>query len=821
MKKVVARRYDSSTETFYQGLDDHLFAVATYAKNLGDSVHLGWAMFLIGLLHDVSKSKHSFQEKLYTNSTDRVNHSSGGAVFLFHKMAQDFGMQSNDVVVEVMCYVIMAHHGLFDLIIGNSQLTAFQRRFSYAVEDPAEMTTIQEYLDQVIQEQLSDRFNLSLDEICSLAYNEVLAIISKLNELAVKNPRSSGGDEPVESLHYYIHLLVRLMLSMLKEADIYDSSNTFSSSPSPLLSLDSSQAIWSSGIESIENLYRSFSIGNQMNQLNKVRTRIADQAKSAATNSFKGAIKAELPTGSGKTLLTTRFSLHHNFITNKKRFFYITAFLSVLEQNAKEIAQFFPAGSVLEHHSNVIDDVDEHTPTAHHSLRLYLTESWESPIIITTMVQFSNALFKGKASQLRRFCKLINSTIVIDEIQSLPITTTYNINLTTNFLTHIMGATIVHCTATQPEYDSSTLLFPVVFDAFQNGDLVAVPETDKSVFQRAQAIRLVSDEGDMTYDKLCDHIRESLLTTDSLLFIGNTKRSVHEIYTKLKPEEMNGFHVFELTTNQCAAHRLEKIERIKQLLRQGEKIILCSTSIVEAGVDIDIHVVYRTLASVSSLVQAMGRCNREGKRDSGLFYIVDLPQEKTASLPEIDDGIKITRQLLHNIKEHNIDMDALRMAYYHKAYVNSSQQKLKYPIPHQPSMFELLSVNQENRGQYLNENGYSYPHICAQSFRTAADQFQLIDAEGETVVVSLNESFGEIGEENRKLIHQLEMHYQNQAYNEFKQTIRKLQRYTVNIRSLDNYIPFIRTVGDVKILLPDYYDQAIGINTDRLVTLLV
>lgn len=821
MREPVARRLDTTNETFYQPLNEHLWDVATHAKSIGDELNLGWASFVLGLFHDLSKSCPDFQEMILSKSNTKVNHSSGGAVYLIEKFTNSFNKTSNDPILEIFSYVIYAHHGLFDLIPANSGTSAFIRRYNYIEDQSSSLKVMQDFLKENIENKLQKKYNISLDQLLLKAYDEAKDALLKLHHLS---SNAKTNNLALDKVHYYSHLLVRLLLSILKEADIYNSANAFSNESDPLLTECEALNCWTFGVDKIENLYDSFSLASNPSTINQVRSKLAEDAKVRASESFNGALKAELPTGSGKTLLTTRFALHHNLFHKKKRFFYITAFLSVLEQNAQEIESFFEPDTVLEHHSNAIIETDEKNAENHsnnHYLQQYLIDSWEKPVVVTSMVQFCNTLLKGKSSNIRRFCKLINSTIVLDEIQSLPASMTYNMNLITNFLTNMMKVTIVHCTATQPEYDSEALDYPTLYNTLENEELVKLTLEDSSVFKRVRAFQIGSKKMGLNITDLCSHIQESMDTADSILFVGNTKSVVRNVYNKLKSGELRDFYIFNLTTDQCAAHRLKKINEIKAMLNDGKKVLVCSSQLIEAGVDLDFHVVYRSLASISSLIQAMGRCNREGKRPYGLFYIFDLSGENTSSLPEIKKAKDVTRQILHYIDESEIDLESLRKSYFEKLYSNPSGDELKYPLENHSPLLDLLALNASLRAEFYMTTRESYPHTFAQSFRSAADLFELIPKSGDTVIVSLNEQFGDLGNENRKLIEDLDLAWENRDYPSFKKTLLKLQRYTIQLRSIDEYLPFIRTLENVNILLPDYYDLEFGINTDQLSLLFV
>ena len=89
--------------------------------------------------------------------------------------------------------------------------------------------------------------------------------------------------------------------------------------------------------------------------------------------------------------------------------------------------------------------------------------------------------------------------------------------------------------------------------------------------------------------------------------------------------------VLHLSTNMCQIHRMEVINKVRQILKNGEKLILCSTQLIEAGVDIDFPVVFRELAPLESIIQSAGRCNREGKLDEGQVYLFQLEDQSQPS----------------------------------------------------------------------------------------------------------------------------------------------------------------------------------------------
>ena len=113
----------------------------------------------------------------------------------------------------------------------------------------------------------------------------------------------------------------------------------------------------------------------------------------------------------------------------------------------------------------------------------------------------------------------------------------------------------------------------------------------------------------------------------SVLCIVNTKKTAQELYKKLQGEGKNIYH---LSTNMYPKHRKRVLKMIRERLEKNEKCIVISTSLVEAGVDLDFDIVYRQIAGMDSMIQAAGRCNRNGKHDvaESKVYIFDFIDEK-------------------------------------------------------------------------------------------------------------------------------------------------------------------------------------------------
>ncbi len=311
-----------------------------------------------------------------------------------------------------------------------------------------------------------------------------------------------------------------------------------------------------------------------------------------------------VPTGGGKTLSSMAFALAHLRKNNLKRIFYVIPYTSIIEQNAQVFRDIFGNRNVLEHHSNFdpatieTDDLD----TGKEALRLS-TENWDMPIVVTTNVQFFDSLFSNRRSKCRKLHNLAKSVIILDEAQMLP---TKYLKPCLSALTELVrnyGSTVIICTATQPK------LGDLLDKEVQPHEIINFPENLYDAFKRVK----VTDLGSLSDDELSQKIKGH----QQVLCIVNTRTHARKLYDALKKTE-NCYH---LSARMCPVHRRKKIAEIKECLKEGKDCRVISTQLIEAGVDIDFPVVYRTMTGIDSIAQAAGRCNREGKLPMGDVFV--------------------------------------------------------------------------------------------------------------------------------------------------------------------------------------------------------
>lgn len=366
--------------------------------------------------------------------------------------------------------------------------------------------------------------------------------------------------------------------------------------------------------------------------------------------SEKGLFRLTVPTSGGKTIASLAFALRHAVENQMDRVIYVIPYTSIIEQNAKVFREILGDENVLENHCNV----DYESTDELREMQL-ATENWDKPVVVTTNVQFFESLFANKSSKCRKLHNIANSVIIFDEAQMLPNDYLKPCIAMIEELINHYGVSAVLCTATQPTLKSffqskisATELCPRINEQFD-------------FFKRTRFENI----GIVTEDFLISKLREEY----QALCIVNTKKRAQSIYKELKEDG-----VYHLSTSMYPLHRKRVLEEIRERLRNNEKCILISTSLVEAGVDLDFQSVYRELAGVDSMIQAAGRCNREGQRkaeNSNVFIFrfegkenvlgqrqqIDVAKSLLADGGEFSDMETITKyfEMLYHIKGDSLD----------------------------------------------------------------------------------------------------------------------------------------------------------------------
>jgi CRISPR-associated endonuclease/helicase Cas3 len=545
-----------------QPLADHLIGTARLCRKFASAFGMGGLGHVIGLLHDLGKYKAAFQERIKGRSgydpeahVSRVDHATAGGLWACKHLGSGIGT--------LAAFPIITHH-----------------------------TGLQNLMD--MRHRLSDegRENQALAEVENVMEESVAAQV-KQTDIEQENISRFGSNKA---------LLVRMLFSALVDADSLDTEAFMAPMKSDLrlssvhVSADAPSQIshlHKHLIASIERLEG----GSQDTSVNRLRREIRKEALSKAAL-VPGFFSLTVPTGGGKTLTSLAFALEHACLHGKRRIIYSIPFTSIIEQTADVFRRALgDAGddAILEHHSSV-------EPETENARSLLLSENWEAPIIVTTNVQFYESLFANKRSRARKIHNIVNSVVILDECQTIPPDYVNPILALLKELVRNYGVTVVFCSAT-----------PIAFQPVKTANhsyegVVNVREiipNQQALFDQLKRFDLHLPS-DWTTPTPLEELGDAINAERQALAIVNRKADARELF-----EHIIGTKV-HLSTFMCPAHRKLKLAKVRSLLNNDQPIRVVSTQLIEAGVDIDFPVVYRALSGLDSIMQAGGRCNREG-----------------------------------------------------------------------------------------------------------------------------------------------------------------------------------------------------------------
>lgn len=383
--------------------------------------------------------------------------------------------------------------------------------------------------------------------------------------------------------------------------------------------------------------------------VNRLRAQVLSECRNGASLE-PGLFSLTVPTGGGKTLSSLAFALDHAIRHGLRRIIYVIPYTSIIEQTACIFRSILGNEPVLEHHSNLIVDRDN-LDEEHEERRRMACENWDPPIIVTTNVQFFESFFSNRSSRTRRLHNAARSVVILDEAQMLPVPFLQPTLEIINELAKSYGSSIVLCTATQPALSANAEFSGGLTDV---RELMSNPRKLERDLQRVSSSRI----GRVTDDDLA----ERLANERQALCIVNTRAHARAL-AELLP---SGPQTFHLSALMCPVHRREVLHDIREMLRTGAPCKVVSTQLVEAGVDIDFPVVYRAIAGIDSIVQASGRCNREGRLSGGgRLYVFD--SEHVLPPGHIRQSAQVTELVLQTHPNRLIDSETVE-AFFRELY---------------------------------------------------------------------------------------------------------------------------------------------------------
>jgi CRISPR-associated endonuclease/helicase Cas3 len=428
--------------------------------------------------------------------------------------------------------------------------------------------------------------------------------------------------------------------------------------------------------------------------VNRLRAEVLEACRTAAVQQ-PGLFSLTVPTGGGKTLSSLAFALEHARAHGLRRVIYAIPFTSIIEQTADVFRGAVGTDAVLEHHSALGP-----WPEAETARSRLAGENWDAPLIVTTTVQLFESLFANRTSQLRKLHNLAASVLVLDEAQALPSGVLRPVTAVLDQLVRYYRCSVVLCTATQPALGK-------VFYGFVPVEIARDPPSLFRALDRTDIAMPQPGER-----RSWDEIAAEMADCPQALAIVNTRRDCRTLHGRLPPGAVH------LSTWQCAAHRALLFRQISRRLAAGRELRVVSTSLVEAGVDLDFPVVFRAMTGLDSLAQAAGRCNRNGRLDKGRFVV--FRPEETRPWGHFAQAIGAAEAALRDHGERPFEPAAFER-FFHELYWAKGEEALdKYRI----AQLLGLGVGVRREGDPLDFR-----------YRTAAERFRMIEDDQETLVV--------------------------------------------------------------------------------------
>lgn len=433
-----------------------------------------------------------------------------------------------------------------------------------------------------------------------------------------------------ENIGILFSMMIRMLFSCLVDADYLDTESFMCNGKVVRDSGESIEIL----CEKVKKHVAGWLENVDLKSINGRRTEILKSCVDKGKED-KGLFSLTVPTGGGKTTASLAFALEHAKKHGMDRVIYVIPYTSIIEQNAEIFRNILGKENVLEDHCNVDYESNEELKPMH-----LATENWDKPVVVTTNVQFFESLFANKTSKCRKLHNMTNSVIIFDEAQTLPSGYLKPCIAVMEQLIRHYGSSIVLCTATQPA------LKGILSEDISIKELCPRMDEQFQFFKRVS----IQNMGRMEEDELV----RKLETEHQVLCILNTKKRAQKIYKKIKREG-----VYHLSTSMYPVHRKRVLGEIKERLKDRKECIVISTSLVEAGVDLDFEKVYRQLSGVDSIIQAAGRCNREGKRavEDSITYVFQFGEKEC--IPGQRLQMEITECLLDE-KRNLEELDTIR-----------------------------------------------------------------------------------------------------------------------------------------------------------------
>lgn len=456
-----------------------------------------------------------------------------------------------------------------------------------------------------------------------------------------------------------LELFTRMCHSALVDADFLDTSAHFAGQEQPWRSTSHGMDAW---LERFQAHYSARFWDAPRSELNTVRGRVFDACVASAHRDLpSGIYRLPAPTGTGKTMAAAAFALHHAVRFDKRRVIVAVPFTTITTQNAAAYRDTFGdlAPSLLEHHSNIVDE-----EVADGTWQRLSAPGWDAEFIVTTTVQLFESLFSNRPSHTRKLHRIARSVIVLDEVQALPLDLLGPILGMLRELVEHYGVTVLLASATQPTFWSLP-----VWQGLPVHDILPIDSAPEVTQRVTYEVR--------PHPQTWDMLASEVTAEPQVLMIENRRADADALYQVVAAVREDR-EVFLLSKSMTADHRERVLAVVRERLRSQMPVAVVSTQLIEAGVDIDFPVVFRALAPAEAVVQAAGRCNREGLLGvRGGRVVVHVPSEggTPPGVYAVQTGIARDR-FVARADPASFDSVTALAAYFDDVYRSTEPQRL-------------------------------------------------------------------------------------------------------------------------------------------------
>ncbi|MEG1425905.1 MAG: CRISPR-associated helicase Cas3' [Raoultibacter sp.] len=629
-----AHSNDSDNRATWQTLQDHLVNVSELAAGFAAEFGQEDAGRALGLLHDVGKRCPAFLRRL-EGSAEHVDHSTAGAKIAVARYGDTAG--------SFLSYSLCGHHGGMPNGIKRTQASR-KGSLSHSLTP------------------LRDRLAKSVDGVDDMAeFASTLSLPSVQQADFVRDKSKYSAKASGAHMVFSFYLLEKFLYSTLVDADYLDTEKY--ATPEQAMLRERPRPTLASLNAALRDRMESLMNGAAKERaVNIARRSIYEDCLDSAGQSTD-LFTLTVPTGGGKTLSSLAFALKHALANGQKRIIYVAPFTTIIEQTARVFKKIFGEDAVLEHHSNyAFDDLSDDDSKL--ACRLAV-QNWDAPIVVTTNVQLFESIYANRPGKSRKLHNIVNSVIVLDEAQTLPDELLLPTLAALEELAWGYSTSVVLCTATQPTLNDH---WPF---GSNPKEIVKRTEGFDEAFKNRVDFEVLGDvEEEDLVSRIIDH--------DQALCIVGTKKEARSLYDAVLQREREAgvvasenerpfdSGIFHLSAFMTPEHRTEMLDAIRTRLDPSpegvplQRCIVISTQLVEAGVDLDFPVVFREMAGLDSVMQAAGRCNREGRLPCATVHVFDycIDSKRQKTLGWLEKMKDIGRAVLEQ-NEGVLDDDAV------------------------------------------------------------------------------------------------------------------------------------------------------------------